>query len=124
MMKRTLFSRVGLFDEALPVCEDYDFWLRVSVRFPIFFINKKLIIKRGGHADQLSNRSWGNDRYRVIALEKLLSEPSVGSEERELILKEMKKKCQILSQGFLKRGDKLEAKRYQEIMRQYGIEIE
>jgi len=124
MMRKTLFSRVGLFDEALPVCEDYDFWLRVSVRFPIFFINKKLIIKRGGHADQLSNRSWGNDRYRVMALEKLLSEPSVGSEERELILKEMKKKCQILSQGFLKRGDELEAKRYQEIMRQYGIEIE
>ena len=124
MMRKTLFSRVGLFDEALPVCEDYDFWLRVSVRFPIFFINKKLIIKRGGHADQLSNRSWGNDRYRVMALEKLLSEPSVGSEERELILKEMKKKCQILSQGFLKRGDKLEAKRYQDIMRQYGIEIE
>jgi hypothetical protein len=27
------------FDEALPVCEDYDFWLRVSARFPIFFIN-------------------------------------------------------------------------------------
>ena len=124
MMRRTLFSRVGLFDEALPVCEDYDFWLRVSARFPIFLINKKLIIKRGGHSDQLSNRSWGNDRYRVMALEKLLSEPSVGSEERELILKEMKKKCQILSQGFLKRGDKLEAKRYQEIMRQYGIEIE
>jgi glycosyltransferase involved in cell wall biosynthesis len=123
MMRKTLFSRVGLFDEALPVCEDYDFWLRVSTRFPVFFINKKMIIKRGGHADQLSNRSWGNDRYRVIALEKLLSEPSVGPEERGLILQEMKKKCQILSQGFSKRGNEPEAKCYQEIMRQYGIEI-
>ncbi len=123
MMRKTLFSRVGLFDEALPVCEDYDFWLRVSTRFPVFFINKKMIIKRGGHADQLSNRSWGNDRYRVIALEKLLSEPAVGPEERELILNEMKKKCQILSQGFLKRGNELEARRYAEIMRQYGMEI-
>ncbi len=123
MMRKTLFSRVGLFDEALPVCEDYDFWLRVSTRFPVFFINKKMIIKRGGHADQLSNRSWGNDRYRVIALEKLLSEPAVGPEERELILNEMKKKCQILSQGFLKRGNELEARRYAEIMRQYGTKI-
>ena len=123
MMRKTLFSRVGLFDEALPVCEDYDFWLRVSTRFPVFFIDKKMIIKRGGHSDQLSNRSWGNDRYRVIALEKLLSEPSVGPEERELVLKEMKKKCQILSQGFLKRGNEVEARRYEEIMRQYGIEI-
>ncbi len=123
MIKRTLFSRVGLFDEALPVCEDYDFWLRISARFPIFFIDRKLIIKRGGHPDQLSQRSWGNDRYRVIALEKLLSEPYIGSEEREMILKEMKKKCSVLYKGFLKRGKAMEAGQYQEIMKRYGINI-
>jgi glycosyltransferase involved in cell wall biosynthesis len=123
MMRKTLFPKVGLFDEALPVCEDYDFWLRVSVRFPIFFINKKLIIKRGGHPDQLSQRSWGNDRYRVMALEKLLSEPHVRPEERELILGEMRKKCQVLYKGFLKRSNEIEARHYQEIMRRYGIEI-
>ncbi len=123
MMRRTFFSKVGLFDEALPVCEDYDFWLRVSARFPIFFIDRKLIVKRGGHPDQLSQRSWGNDRCRVIALEKLLSEPYIGSEEREMILKEMKKKCSILYKGFLKRGNEIEARHYQEMIRRYGIEI-
>jgi glycosyltransferase involved in cell wall biosynthesis len=123
MMRRTLFSRVGLFDEALPVCEDYDFWLRVSARFPVFFINRKLIIKRGGHPDQLSQRSWGNDRYRVMALEKLLSEPFITPEERGMVLEEMKRKCRILSEGFFKRGNEVEGKRYQEIMRQYGIEV-
>jgi glycosyltransferase involved in cell wall biosynthesis len=123
MMRKTLFSKVGLFDEALPVCEDYDFWLRVSARFPIFFISRKLIVKRGGHPDQLSQKSWGNDRYRVMALEKLLSETYIGAEEREMILKEMKKKCYILYKGFLKRGNEMEGKHYQEIMRRYGIEI-
>ncbi len=123
MMRKTLFSTVGLFDEALPVCEDYDFWLRLSIRFPIFFINKKLIIKRGGHPDQLSNRSWGNDRYRVIALEKILSEPCLKPEEKAMVLNEMKRKCQVLSQGFLKRGNELEGRYYQEVMRRYGIEI-
>jgi glycosyltransferase involved in cell wall biosynthesis len=123
VMRRKLFSKVGLFDEALPVCEDYDFWLRVSARFPIFFINRKLIVKRGGHPDQLSQRFWGNDRYRVIALEKLLSEPYIGSEERRMILEEMKRKCQILYKGFLKRGNELEGRHYQEIMKRYGIEI-
>lgn len=123
MMRKTLFSKVGLFDEALPVCEDYDFWLRVTVRFPVFFINKKLIIKRGGHPDQLSNRSWGNDRYRVIALEKILSEPCLKPEERAKVLTEMQRKCQVLSQGFLKRGNELEGRYYQEVMRRYGIEI-
>jgi GT2 family glycosyltransferase len=120
-MRRILFSKVGLFDEALPVCEDYDFWLRVSVRFPIYFINRKLIIKRGGHSDQLSNRSWGNDRYRVIALEKLLSDPSLSEEEGQLVLTEMKRKCEILAKGFLKRGNELEAKRFLDMMRQHGI---
>ena len=123
VMRKTLFLKVGLFDEALPVCEDYDFWLRVSARYPIFFINRKLIIKRGGHSDQLSQRHWGNDRYRVIALEKILSEPHLHEEERKMILEEMKKKCKILFQGFLKRGYELEGRRYQEIVRQYGIEI-
>jgi len=123
MMRRNLFPRAGLFDEALPVCEDYDFWLRVSARFPIFFINRKLIIKRGGHADQLSQRSWGNDRYRVIALEKLLSEHFLREEERKRVLEEMKKKCRILSAGFLKRGNEMEGRYYQEVMRRYGIEI-
>ena len=71
VMRKTLLTKVGLFDEALPVCEDYDFWLRVSIRYPIFFIGQKLIIKRGGHPDQLSQRSWGNDRYRVIRFGKI-----------------------------------------------------
>ncbi len=123
MMKKTLFSKVGLFDEVLPVCEDYDFWLRVSARFPVFFINRRLIIKRGGHIDQLSQRSWGNDRYRVIALEKLLSERFITPEEREMVLEEMKRKCKILSKGFINRGNELDGKYYQEIMRRYGIEI-
>jgi hypothetical protein len=59
----------------------------------------------------------------VIALEKLLSEPYIAREEREMILKEMKKKCRILYQGFLKRGKEIEAKHYQEVMRRYGMEI-
>jgi hypothetical protein len=35
----------------------------------------------------------------------------------------MKKKCHILYKGFLKRENEIEAMRYQEIMRRYGIEI-
>ena len=121
MMRKTLFSKVGLFDEALPVCEDYDLWLRVTSRFPVFLINRKLIVKRGGHPDQLSDRSWGNDRYRVLALEKLL--PELGPEGRAMVLEEMKKQCKILAEGFFKRGNEGEGRRYQEIMAQYGIEV-
>jgi len=40
-----------------------------------------------------------------------------------MILKEMKKKCSILYKGFLKRGNEIKGRQYQEMMRRYGIEI-
>ena len=50
--RRDLFDQVGGFDEGLPACEDYDLWLRVTARFPVFFIPQQLIVKRGGHPGQ------------------------------------------------------------------------
>jgi hypothetical protein len=40
-----------------------------------------------------------------------------------MVLEEMKRKCQILSKGFFKRGNEIEARYYQEIMKRYGIVI-
>ena len=51
-------DELGGFDELLPVCEDYDLWLRMSLKYPIAYLDEKLIIKRGGHADQLSKKYW------------------------------------------------------------------
>ena len=71
MVRRELFDRVGLFDEGLPACEDYDLWLRVSCCIPIHLIDIPLIVKRGGHTDQLS-RTGGLDQYRIASILKLL----------------------------------------------------
>ena len=120
LMKRSLFDDIGGFDETLPVCEDYDFWLRVTCRYPVLFIDKKLIVKRGGYGDQLSTRSWGNDRYRVMALEKILHAQALKAEERSSASGELVKKCHILSHGFYKRGKREEARRYEELASRYG----
>jgi len=119
LMKRSLFDEIGGFDETLPVCEDYDFWLRVTCRYPVLFIDKKLIVKRGGYPDQLSTRSWGNDRYRVMALEKLLHSQDLKAEEKKLASGELVRKCHILSRGFFKRGKREEARRYEELAKRY-----
>ncbi len=119
LMKRTLFEEIGGFDENLPVCEDYDFWLRVTCRYPALFIDKKLIVKRGGHPDQLSTRSWGNDRYRVMALERLLSSQNLKAEEKRAASAELARKCRILSHGFYQRGKREEGRRYEELAKQY-----
>lgn len=113
LMRRGFFETVGLFDEALPSCEDYDLWLRASLRFPFHFIGTKLITKRGGHADQLSAR-WGLDVYRVQALQKLLEEDLLTSRQKELVRLKIREKCQILEQGFLKRGKHSEAQHFRD----------
>jgi glycosyltransferase involved in cell wall biosynthesis len=55
LMRRELFEIAGVFDEQLPICEDYDLWLRVAAQFEVGLLAKPLIAKRGGHSDQLSH---------------------------------------------------------------------
>ncbi len=108
MMQRTLFERMGGFDEQLPACEDYDLWLRIAARLPVDLIALPLVIKRGGHADQLSHQFWGMDRFRVIALRKLLDSGVLSDEQRLATIRMLHKKCRILAQGAIKRGQSAE----------------
>ena len=119
MLRKEVFDIVGLFDEGLPVCEDYDLWLRITSRFPVFFINQKLIIKRGGHEDQLSRRFWGNDRFRVQALEKIINEGIIKEQQKKLAIHELVKKSIILENGFRKRRALSEADYYQRLIGRY-----
>jgi len=117
MLRREIFDKVGAFDEGLPVCEDYDLWLRIAARFPIFFIDEKLIIKRGGHEGQLSHRFWGNDRFRVKALEKIINDAFLDVRHKKLAAQELIRKSSILEKGFSKRGKREEALYYQDLIR-------
>ncbi len=119
MIRREVFDKVGLFDEQFLVCEDYELWLRISHRFPIFFIDKPLIIKFGGHEDQLSRQFWGMDRFRVQALEKMLNDNSLSAEDRIATIKMLHQKCSILINGFEKRGKTSEADYYRSIRDKY-----
>jgi len=81
---------------------------------------KPLIIKRGGHPDQLSRKFWGMDRFRVKALEKALHLP-LTSDQELLVRKEIVKKCQILVGGFRKRGKEEEAKEFLALINKYEL---
>ena len=78
LIHRSIFETVGLFDESLTVCEDYDFWLRLLLEEEFGLVDEKLVIKHGGHEDQLSTTTWGMDRFRVMALQKILSNPKLS----------------------------------------------
>jgi len=104
IVHQKVFNDVGVFDEGLPVCEDYDLWLRVAAKYQIALIPEKLIVKTGGHPDQLSRKYWGMDRYRITALEKLLV-GELKDEQREMVLHEIIKKLKVLETGRRKRID-------------------
>ncbi|MBI3756367.1 MAG: glycosyltransferase family 2 protein [Deltaproteobacteria bacterium] len=104
MLRRELFERTGGFDENLPACEDYDLWLRIVATEPVHLIDTPLVLRRGGHADQLSRRFWGMDRFRIASLCKLLDSGVLSPTQREQVQKVLLAKCRILAQGAQKRG--------------------
>jgi glycosyltransferase involved in cell wall biosynthesis len=122
LIDRSVFETVGLFDEELTVCEDYDFWLRMLLEQEIGLVNEKLVIKHGGHSDQLSTATWGMDRFRVMALQKILSNPMLSNDRKVNVLEVLHKKCGILAQGAEKRGKLEEAQKYKHLSDQYAVE--
>ncbi len=121
MMTRELFERVGGFDETFPVCEDYDLWLRIAVETPVSLIPEPLVVKRGGHADQLSRSIWGLDRFRILALQKLLR-AGVQGRKRRWVIKTLREKVAIVAQGARKRGREQEALFYEQILSEFAEE--
>ena len=115
MMTKALFERTGGFDEAFPVCEDYDLWLRISAQHQVPLIPDRLTIKRGGHADQLSRSIWGMDRYRILALQKVLRSDLDRSQEAA-VLKMLRHKVAIVAAGARKRGREQEAQNLEAIV--------
>jgi len=112
MLEKSLFEEMGGFDEALPACEDYDLWLRVSARWPVHLIDRPLVVKTGGHPDQLSARP-GLDRYRIRAIDRILRTEPLSAERRRAARAVLTEKCRIYAAGCRKRG-KIEDAAYYE----------
>jgi glycosyltransferase involved in cell wall biosynthesis len=118
MMRRRLFDAVGLFDETLPACEDYDLWLRVACNYPVGLIDEPLIVKRGGHGDQLSSMAE-LDKFRITALARILDSGTLNGEDRDAAAQMLRKKCRIYINGCTKRGRHREAADYAALARSY-----
>jgi glycosyltransferase involved in cell wall biosynthesis len=120
LMRRELFEQMGGFDESLPACEDYDLWLRIGVQYQVHLLPQPLVIKRGGHADQLSRRFWGMDRFRVASITRLLEAGRLDAPRRAAAASVLKRKCDILAKGAARRGRQDEARRYLQLATFYG----
>jgi glycosyltransferase involved in cell wall biosynthesis len=115
LLRRTLFDDVGCFDESLPACEDYDLWLRITAHEPVLFVAEPLVIKHGGHADQLSRRIPALDRFRIEVLIKLIESGVLSPSQSKAALATMAEKLTIYINGARKRGRDLEVAHYESI---------
>ena len=111
MLRRSLLDEVGLFDETLPACEDYDLWLRITWKYPVGLIETPLIVKRGGHADQLSAMPE-MDKYRIRAIVKILEQGCLSPSQAAAAGAMLAEKCRIYAAGCRKRGRLEEAQYY------------
>ncbi len=113
MVKKTLFEHVGLFNEELRCCEDYDLWLRSSCLYPFLLVDQPLTVKEGGRDDQVSFQyRIGMDKLRIIAIKDLLSKQILSAKQRTLAYLELRRKCLVYGKGCVKHGRSEEGKTY------------
>jgi len=105
MINRRVLLELGGFDESLPACEDYDLWLRLCAKYPVIYVDEPLLKKYGGHRDQLSAKYWGMDRFRLVALEKILSSTDLDASQCQLTIETLLRKARIMRKGALKHGN-------------------
>ena len=120
MIKKELFDKVGLFDENLPACEDYDMWLRICCQYPVLFLDEALTNKFGGHEDQLSRQHWGMDRFRIIALQKCIESQKLSASDREAAIDMLINKIGIFLKGAEKHGKNEHCEEFEALAEHYG----
>lgn len=115
LIHQQLLTAVGVFDESLPACEDYDLWLRICAQYPALYVDQALLEKTGGHEDQLSRKYWGMDRFRLQALAKLLRSGTLKQDQYTLALTTFNDKLNIVINGSIKRDNQAQADELQQM---------
>ncbi len=120
VMERSLFVESGGFREDLEIAEDYELWLRITPDERVGYIDTPLIVKRGGHEDQLSSKYGQIEIFRIHALLELVESGYFSGGNQARATGELSRKCAIYANGARKRGKNDEAERYEALARAYG----
>ncbi len=104
LMRTDFFRALGGFDETLAACEDYDLWLRVLAEHEIGLLDEPLVIRRAGHRGQLSATVPALDRFRIIAIMKILGDARLTARRRTAACDVVIEKCGIYGGGLERRG--------------------
>lgn len=122
VVDRELFLKNSGFREDLEICEDYEFWLRLSSQVPVAYIDEALVVKTAGHDDQLSMKYGYIEIFKIKALKSLVDNEFFSGENMRSAKRELARKCRIYSKGCRKRGREKEAAEFESLYFFYGID--
>jgi glycosyltransferase involved in cell wall biosynthesis len=118
MMRTSVFRELGGFDEDMRAAEDYDLWLRLLLEYQVELLAEPLVIRRAGHQGQLSATVPAIDRFRILALLKLLRRNDFSHQQRDAVCNVLIEKCGIYGNGAARRGNTTEADFIADLARQ------
>lgn len=118
MIRRRILIEAGGFDVSLPVCEDYDLWIRLTRKLAVGLVEEALVLKTRNGNGQLSQSVEAIDHYRVLALLKLI-EGGLSPDQHTLAESALRKKLTILLAGARKRGRHEQVKQYEQVLQQF-----
>lgn len=104
MIHRSVFDKVGLFDENMKVCEDYDLWLRITNRYVVGYLPIKTIIKVSHNEPQLSISTPHLEYYRLLSLTKFIKRNKLSYFDKKSAIIELGKKYKIVKEGIGKKS--------------------
>jgi glycosyltransferase involved in cell wall biosynthesis len=117
IMRTDLLREAGGFDEDLAAAEDYDLWLRLLTDHKVGLVDEQLVIRRAGHPGQLSATVPALDRFRILALLKLLAREDFAPERRIKVCEVLSEKCSIYAKGLKRRARADETRFFLEVAR-------
>ena len=105
-INKRVLEEYTMYDESLPVCEDYDLFLKLLLNdHHYFFVDEALTTKRAGICEQLSYSHYNLEIYRLISLSNISQTIASSHYLYKTILIEIERKKQIVKKGALKHNN-------------------
>ena len=119
--RKSLLIDKGGFDETLPVCEDYDLWLRVSVDCEFGLVEEPLAQRRL-HSNRLSkSRMSRNLAIKAYVLRRFYESPAVNGHLNERVaIQRLARACFVAGRAAFREGRFRQAEELCRASRSFG----
>ena len=120
ILRRSCLGWEAPFDENLPSCEEFDFWLRMGSRYQIGRLPDLYQLA----APPKERTPWSLDRYRVYSLEKAFQSGHLTPFQRHRVAEVLAERCAKLSSGYKQRDNNERSNFYDRKKKRFLLEVE